>query len=182
VGMDFLFIANNLGIDLLNTEVMLQGVPVDLLGTAENLAGWFKAAGFGSLRGSSESLARIHRLRSTIRRCCDKLIESTPLTQADLDSLNEVSNKTRFALLESADGYVLTPQATDELEAIALIARRTCELIASPQIKSLRKCASDKCVLYFVDVSKNQHRQWCSMELCGNRQKSSKHYRKVKST
>ncbi|MFG1706363.1 CGNR zinc finger domain-containing protein [Nonomuraea sp. M3C6] len=35
----------------------------------------------------------------------------------------------------------------------------------------VRKCANPQCVLWFLDVSKNGSRRWCSMEVCGNRAK-----------
>lgn len=35
----------------------------------------------------------------------------------------------------------------------------------------VRECANPECVLWFLDVSKNGSRRWCSMEVCGNRAK-----------
>ncbi|MCF8468287.1 MAG: CGNR zinc finger domain-containing protein, partial [Sneathiella sp.] len=32
-------------------------------------------------------------------------------------------------------------------------------------------CASDDCDLYFVNLSRNGRRRWCSMATCGNRAK-----------
>ncbi|MBN6050606.1 CGNR zinc finger domain-containing protein, partial [Nonomuraea sp. RK-328] len=36
----------------------------------------------------------------------------------------------------------------------------------------VRRCAHPECVLWFLDVSKNGSRRWCSMEGCGNRAKA----------
>jgi predicted RNA-binding Zn ribbon-like protein len=36
----------------------------------------------------------------------------------------------------------------------------------------LKLCAAEECLLAFYDTSKNRSRQWCSMEVCGNRQKT----------
>ncbi|HEY1176305.1 MAG TPA: CGNR zinc finger domain-containing protein, partial [Phytomonospora sp.] len=36
----------------------------------------------------------------------------------------------------------------------------------------IRKCANPDCLLWFLDVSKNGRRRWCSMEGCGNRAKA----------
>lgn len=36
----------------------------------------------------------------------------------------------------------------------------------------LKLCAADDCLLAFYDTSKNRSRLWCSMGMCGNRQKT----------
>ncbi|MFI6499937.1 CGNR zinc finger domain-containing protein [Nonomuraea typhae] len=35
----------------------------------------------------------------------------------------------------------------------------------------VKRCANPRCILWFLDVSKNGSRRWCSMESCGNRAK-----------
>lgn len=35
----------------------------------------------------------------------------------------------------------------------------------------VRKCEDSDCVLWFVDKTKAHRRRWCSMALCGNRNK-----------
>ncbi|MEU0564044.1 CGNR zinc finger domain-containing protein [Nonomuraea sp. NPDC005983] len=35
----------------------------------------------------------------------------------------------------------------------------------------VRRCANPECVLWYLDVSKNGSRRWCSMDVCGNRAK-----------
>lgn len=46
----------------------------------------------------------------------------------------------------------------------------------SISINRIRKCEHQDCILYFVDTSKSGKRRWCSMELCGNRQKAADFY------
>jgi predicted RNA-binding Zn ribbon-like protein len=36
----------------------------------------------------------------------------------------------------------------------------------------LKACTSDECLWAFYDRSRNRSRQWCSMEVCGNRAKT----------
>jgi predicted RNA-binding Zn ribbon-like protein len=40
----------------------------------------------------------------------------------------------------------------------------------------IRGCANEACVLWFLDVSRNGGRRWCSMETCGNRTKAARFY------
>ncbi|WP_281261965.1 CGNR zinc finger domain-containing protein [[Actinomadura] parvosata] len=46
----------------------------------------------------------------------------------------------------------------------------------------VRKCANPQCVLWFLDVSKNGSRRWCSMEACGNRAKVGRFHQRNRST
>ena len=59
---------------------------------------------------------------------------------------------------------------------LGLIALSAAQLLVDLNKYVLKKCASDKCVLIFMDVSKAKRRRWCSMELCGNRSKAATHY------
>jgi predicted RNA-binding Zn ribbon-like protein len=45
------------------------------------------------------------------------------------------------------------------------------KLIAPGDLALIRKCESDKCVLWFYDTTKGHKRRWCSMATCGNRHK-----------
>jgi predicted RNA-binding Zn ribbon-like protein len=44
-------------------------------------------------------------------------------------------------------------------------------LLVSSDPKRIKKCAAHDCDVYFIDTSKAQRRQWCSMQNCGNREK-----------
>ncbi|MED4129450.1 CGNR zinc finger domain-containing protein [Shouchella miscanthi] len=44
----------------------------------------------------------------------------------------------------------------------------------------IRNCEHHDCQLYFIDTSKSGKRRWCSMELCGNRQKAAEFYARKK--
>ncbi|WP_433466023.1 CGNR zinc finger domain-containing protein [Spirillospora sp. CA-128828] len=55
--------------------------------------------------------------------------------------------------------------------ALALLARDALELVASPHLARLRKCAGTGCSALFLDLSRPGKRRWCSMDHCGNRAK-----------
>jgi predicted RNA-binding Zn ribbon-like protein len=50
---------------------------------------------------------------------------------------------------------------------------RACEslLVTDVERGRVRKCCAADCAVYFVDTSKAQRRQWCSMRNCDNRAK-----------
>ncbi|RZE62163.1 hypothetical protein C0Q98_10225 [Streptomyces albidoflavus] len=45
-------------------------------------------------------------------------------------------------------------------------------LVATGDAARLKRCAEHTCAWVFWDVSKNRSRRWCSMQVCGNRNKS----------
>ncbi|HET9574897.1 MAG TPA: CGNR zinc finger domain-containing protein, partial [Nitrospira sp.] len=52
------------------------------------------------------------------------------------------------------------------------------DLLCYGNLSLVKKCRSNACILYFYDTTKNHTRNWCSMQLCGNRMKVAAHYRK----
>lgn len=52
--------------------------------------------------------------------------------------------------------------------------------LESVSIDRIRECEHEECIFYFVDTSKSGKRRWCSMELCGNRQKAAGFYARKK--
>ena len=174
--MEFRFLGNNLAVDFVNTEVMSQQSKLNLINTPDSLSSWFCAAGLAqSLLFQDQTVRAAGQLHGAVRRCFDRLVGKKSLAQADLALLNKQSNKLRIFLTADKDGYCLLHQMHGATDALALVARRDCELLASAQSASLHRCANRRCILYFVDISKNQQRQWCSMEVCGNRNKAHKH-------
>ncbi|NVO27233.1 CGNR zinc finger domain-containing protein [Donghicola sp. C2-DW-16] len=57
-------------------------------------------------------------------------------------------------------------------DLIIRIAAAAARLITEADFRYVRNCEGPSCTLYFLDVSKNHKRRWCSMEVCGNRAKA----------
>jgi len=49
-------------------------------------------------------------------------------------------------------------------------------LLTSPDIEKVKQCGDAACGWFFLDVSRNRSRRWCSMEGCGNRNKARSFY------
>ena len=81
-------------------------------------------------------------------------------------SAGEGSGRTRLHMCRSGPTRVTG--------ALAQIARETVEFVTGADLARLRTCAG--CTLLFVDRSRPGTRRWCSMERCGNRNKTA-HYR-----
>ncbi len=53
------------------------------------------------------------------------------------------------------------------------------KFLCQNEFESVKRCKGPKCILWFLDVSQNHTRHWCTMAICGNRAKAAA-YRKRK--
>lgn len=51
-------------------------------------------------------------------------------------------------------------------------------LLTAGRLLRVKVCASSTCGWLFLDTSKNKSRRWCSMEVCGNREKGRRRLRR----
>jgi hypothetical protein len=76
------------------------------------------------------------------------------------------------------NGSQMIPVPQPEREGLdfpwLLLVRDADELLRSPQATRVRICAAEGCGWAFLDSSKNGRRRWCSMKLCGNREKATR--------
>jgi predicted RNA-binding Zn ribbon-like protein len=54
---------------------------------------------------------------------------------------------------------------------LAPVAKAAAELLAGGYFELVRRCEDRDCVLWFYDRTKSHHGRWCSMAICGNRNK-----------
>jgi predicted RNA-binding Zn ribbon-like protein len=60
------------------------------------------------------------------------------------------------------------------------IVRSAVELLTSDERAVIRECEGEDCTWLFLDQSKNRTRRWCDMDICGNRAKWHRYYKKHK--
>jgi len=91
----------------------------------------------------------------TILRMIEAMSEKTPLSSYFSLSLSEGEISLSLPLLRSANAIWM--------------------LINLPPKGIIRQCEADRCGGYFIDQSRAKPRRWCSMDSCGNREKSARH-------
>lgn len=182
----FLFLGNQLALDFLNTRPVQDGQPMELLPDFSALLRWFQAADLLSSRevanlqqrwGESARARRaaeaLRELRERLRKEILAWEQGGPVRQATVDELNQLMAghpmhtrlKARGKGLETE--LYLAPEQPEDL--FAPLAYSAAMLFAGVDSQRVRKC--DVCVLHFHDTSKKGTRRWCSMQMCGNRQK-----------
>ena len=58
---------------------------------------------------------------------------------------------------------------------VGLVAAAAAKVAIERRLDRVKICPADDCRWAFYDASRNRSRQWCSMEVCGNRAKARSH-------
>ncbi|MFB4293526.1 CGNR zinc finger domain-containing protein [Nonomuraea sp. ATR24] len=151
-----------LGLDLVDTVWVEQGGLLDQFDDLDGVRAWLADH---DLPGADDA-ERVRDRLVTTRDAMRTLLGGGPP-----DRLNAVLDHggRRPRLGEAGPYELVVVDAADWHAAWAAAADLARVLGERPE--RVRKCANPQCVLWFLDVSKNGSRRWCSMEVCGNRSK-----------
>lgn len=163
-------------LDLLNTRWMMDGVRQDLLTDADGLAVWLAANGLDA-RFAADATTLRHTL--TARDALDGLVDrpGDPDAVARLDA---VLDHGRIRATLTPEGPGERPEFADPAWGPGWTAARDYLDLLRTAPDRIRSCAHEACILHFFDTSRNGTRRWCSMAICGNRAKASRHYARTK--
>jgi predicted RNA-binding Zn ribbon-like protein len=189
----FLFVANSLILDFLNTKPILVDGPAELLPDIGALERWLIASGMAasprtkvvvrSWRHSAEAAAFLKQLiafREELREAVMRIESGSSPSDAFLAKLNSLLRQYPLpALLRKRDGKVIRETSFElrkPTDLWAPIVDATADLLAETESSRIRKCES--CVVHFFDTSKKGSRRWCSMNICGNKLKVAAYQRR----
>jgi predicted RNA-binding Zn ribbon-like protein len=145
----------------------------DELATPEALAGWLAAGGLAGarLRAGPADLRRAAELREALRGLL-RTNNGAPGDNRDAAALERQARRSGVVLGFGPAGPELRPRAggVDGALGRILVAVAACEADGSWQ--RLKACRAETCAWAFLDRSRNGSRHWCSMEVCGNREKA----------
>jgi len=191
----FLFLANQLALDFLNTKPILDGEPRELLPDAAALERWLIASGMvtsrkdtalvRAWRDSRQGEAFVQKLitfRERLRAAVLRLEAGLMPGDAFLAEVNVLlKNYPQRANLSKQGSKVILNVFFDmrKPEDIwAPIVAATAELLSEVELSRIRKCESESCIVHFYDTSKKGSRRWCSMNICGNKLKVAAYQRR----
>jgi predicted RNA-binding Zn ribbon-like protein len=181
----FLMVADNLALDLVNTVRIENGEPTDGLETDADVLSWLGQAGFltETVRplkpGNLLATARV--LRKTVLDAVNDRKKAKPINIRALNTFLACSRK-HFVLVQRRDQPLSMESrfiAYDEMELFGPIAEAAAELLVNEDFDLVRQCEHENCILWFLDKTKAHRRRWCSMAICGNRQKVEAFRRRV---
>lgn len=195
----FYFVGNYLCLDFVNTEVIANGEPVDLLAGFVDLVKWSVAAGvlgaaqgkasikeWGGKREAERAFEAAKMFRGALRQMTGRMTEGKTAHGSTVDAINgALLHKAGLAqVVRVPNGYEKRFHASyhEPRHLLAPIAESAADLLCEADHSLLRKCENPACILFFYDTTKNHARRWCSMSACGNRAKVAAHYQRAQLT
>ena len=193
----FVLVGNNLAIDFVNTEIVVDGEPADLLADIVDFAAWAASAGLVTatranallpvwMRRSKGLPKAVLDLRRALKAIFAALLKGDSVPAQALDSVAQAINKdsSRVELRKTAAGFEkhVIHEFDDPQQLLVPIAQAATELLCEGDLANLRKCENPQCVLLFYDITKSHRRRWCSMATCGNRAKAASFSRRQRAS
>ena len=191
----FLFVGNHPCLDFINTQMIVNGEPADLLGSFEDLVSWLVQARI--VTGTQADVARAEltkrqmvplldqakSFRTTLREMTERLAASQSIPDSIILTINRVlSQQSGYPQLVRIKNRRFEQRfhstAAPTQSVLAPLAEAASDLLCQANFALIKKCGNPSCILYFYDTTKNHARNWCSMGLCGNRMKAAAHYRR----
>ena len=172
------FIGDHLAIDFVNTARMVGGELTDTLQTDHDVRVWLSLANVPvSSRPATWQAGALVAAARHLRQAALKAIEAKKRGERPpLKILNAFLNSsTSHGILIEQSASTLefrrvyhgvTPE-----EFLAPVTESVADLLAHADFDLVRKCASERCVLWFYDRTKGHGRRYCTAEGCGNRAK-----------
>jgi len=182
---EFLFLGGHPAIDLANTRVPPPGLDIEFLQEWNDVVDWLGRAGISTspalrvpIAARGPALEEFEEFRDAWRNEIEQIIAGGNVSDDFLKTLNRHLSEAVFTESLQRNGEKCFERVSSysalhgQKLALALVAREVARFLAKANLAYLRRCANtESCVVYFYDTTKNHHRQWCSVALCGNRHK-----------
>jgi predicted RNA-binding Zn ribbon-like protein len=135
-----------------------------------------------------DELAEAKLLRDALRRLAAFVTDDgRPAAQSPVESVDDAVVAVNRAITHLPHAQLVIrggrlrrdrpAPASPTRVALAELAHDSIDVLAGPGATKLRACHAPRCLLYFVR-SQPRH-EWCS-EICGNRARAARHYRRVR--
>lgn len=172
-----------LAVDLADTIVTVTEPPSDLLADEEACERFWAVQATRLPDGwATPPLAATRRLRNAIRSLLDSSHSGQPHDPEALAILNRVSQAASTTVQVASGGRGLqmverwSARKPSDL-ALGAAARSAIRVLTDPaELARLRRCANPNCSMLFVNG--DARRQWCTPNICGNRARVARHYRR----
>jgi predicted RNA-binding Zn ribbon-like protein len=167
-------------IDFVNTADLEE--ETDAIGDPALLRTWIaEQAGEYLPEVDPKDARRVLELRESLRALL-RTNNGGEAGERELQPLREAAERSRYRLSFDGKGQLsLAPARADlggfEARLLLAVEHLQCE-DAWPRLKA---CTDDGCQWAFYDTTRNRSRTWCSMDVCGNREKT-KRYRRRKTS
>jgi predicted RNA-binding Zn ribbon-like protein len=181
---EFVFLGGHPAVDLTNTIVPPPGLGIDFLREWSDVIDWLGEAQLSTspslhvaASGRAQALKAFKEFRDPWRKELAQIIATGKVSDDFLKILNRHLCEDGFTetLQRNGRGLHLVRSVSElrgEKLALSLVARQVAQFLTEANFTYLHRCANHtSCSLNFYDTTRNHHRQWCSVAVCGNRHK-----------
>ena len=158
--------------DYVNTLDFETGI--DRISSADELAMWFSEQGL--VDDLVEPTSAEHADALAVREAIRELLLANNGVAADAaaasQTLEAAGRASNLGVRFENGRPLLAPEGDGARAAIGRVVAAVAELAPTDEWKRLKGCRDDDCRVAFYDKSRNRSRAWCSMEVCGNREKA----------
>jgi predicted RNA-binding Zn ribbon-like protein len=158
--------------DYVNTLDFETGI--DRISSPDELAMWLSEEGL--VDDLVEPTEEEHADALAVREAIRELLLANNGVSADAEgaskTLEAAGRRAHLGVRFENGRPVLAPEGEDTQAAIGRIVATVAELAPTDDWKRLKTCRDETCRVVFYDKSRNRSRAWCSMEVCGNREKA----------
>jgi len=151
----------------------------DVLAHADEARAWLADAGLRDPGHADTDLAADLQLARDVRESLRAMIahntDGKPLTEAELRSLQQVTQQAKPRLEVTADGQVrlgTRPPAQRLADGLAGLLLTIRDAQADGSWDRLKLCGNPDCRWAFYDRSRSRRGAWCEMASCGNKLKN----------
>lgn len=167
------FPCGTLALDFVGTlRARRNAQPTEKLETPADLDAWFAESGMldvGTTATASE-LAHALELREAIYALAFARVQGERLPGDDVATVTAYAAGMPVSVSLADERLVRSGSVA---QALASLARQAVELVGGPEAALFRECGRPECTQIYLDTSRGQRREWCSMKSCGNRVKAS---------
>ena len=161
-------------LDFLNTRLVNGGEVMDFFAGTDGMRQWIASAGLQDVASGAEEPRAATSFREVLREAVDPMRAKQGPPAAALSAVNaklaEVSHG--YALGQGTGGLELRRiTETGEAGVLGAIALDFARFACEHEPERLKRCANPACTMIFYDRGKNNTRRWCTMSICGNRDK-----------
>ncbi len=195
-----MFVGESPALDFLNSVATPRTTLIDWLDSVDNVLDWLEKSGLckkeelarlddvTQARELMKTVQDIREFRNEFRVFVQENAGHGDVTNVDsmIDKINTILRSGSLQMQieplqqdEATRAFALTTQfeIRRPRDLLTRIATACAHLICDADFRYVKNCEGPTCTMYFLDVSKNHKRRWCSMSVCGNRAKAAAHRR-----
>lgn len=180
----FVVAGEPLAVDLADTIITAQNPPADLLADETTCRLWWELQHDRLPQGAPlPPLDVTVAVREAVREMLDAHLTGASASKAAVEQINDILARVPATrqLVHTRSGWtvVVSRHASADRPydlALAAVADSLTDLLVSPSVDRLRRCQNPACSMLFVAA--DARRKFCTQNICANRTRVARHYRR----